>query len=157
MSDRDRGSSHSGAVTIRHLSIHGNVGMNFCLWRPDVLPDVNQLGLWKTRWNLATTSSAEVEFPHFVPNLPKFQIQTCCNHPSKIDLISQKCCRLDLQTPNPYYFHLYSKFTKLNKFEPRENCTSIDFNIQDTRYSNNDFEYLSAIVMTCLEAKNYNQ
>ena len=46
-------------VTIRLLSIYGNVGMRF-LW-PDVLPDINQLELGMRRWNLAT-SSAEVEF-----------------------------------------------------------------------------------------------
>ena len=40
-------------VTIRQLSIHGNVGTRF--WGPDVLPDVNQLGLGKRRFNLATS------------------------------------------------------------------------------------------------------
>ena len=35
-------------VTIRQLSIHGNVGTSF-LWS-DVLPDQNQLGLGKTHW-----------------------------------------------------------------------------------------------------------
>ena len=38
---------------------HGNVGMSF--WCSDVLPDANQLGLGKRRWNLAT-SPAEIEF-----------------------------------------------------------------------------------------------
>ena len=46
-------------VTIRQLSIHGNARVS--CWRPDALPDVNQLGSGKRHWNL-TTSSAEMEF-----------------------------------------------------------------------------------------------
>ena len=52
-------SRKSCLVIIRQSSIHGNVEMSF--WWPDVLPDINQLGLGKGHWNQAT-SSAEVEF-----------------------------------------------------------------------------------------------
>ena len=46
-------------VTIRQLSIHGNVWTSF--WWPDVLPDVSQLRLGKICWNLPS-SSAEIQF-----------------------------------------------------------------------------------------------
>ena len=115
-SDRDRGSSHSGAVAIRQLSIHGNVGTNFCLWRLDVLLDVSQLGLGK----MLESGGPLQRKLNFRLRTQSTQIQTCCNHPSKIDLIYQKCCQLHLQSPNPYNFHLHSKFTKLNKFEPQK-------------------------------------
>ena len=50
-------------VAIRQLSrqpsIHGNVGTSF--WWPDDLPDVNQIGLGKRCWNVASYS-AEIEF-----------------------------------------------------------------------------------------------
>ena len=42
-----------------HQAFPRNVGTS--LWWQDVLPDVNQLGLGKRRWNLVT-SSVEVEF-----------------------------------------------------------------------------------------------
>ena len=53
----------SDLVTIRQLSIHGNVGMSF--WWPDVLPGVNQLGLRKRRWNLATFSGSWIYTKNF--------------------------------------------------------------------------------------------
>ena len=73
--------SHSNAsisrksclVTIRKLSIHGNIGASF--WWRDALPHTNQLGLEKRRWNLET-SSAVVEFllsNHYI----KVVIETC--------------------------------------------------------------------------------
>ena len=40
-------SRKSRLITIGQLSIHGNNGSSF--WGPDVLPDVNQLGLGKRR------------------------------------------------------------------------------------------------------------
>ena len=49
----------SNLVTLRQLSVHGNVGESFWWW--DALPHTTQLGLGKRRFNLET-SSAVVEF-----------------------------------------------------------------------------------------------
>ena len=54
-----RGSLGASGLRLRQLSIHGNIETRF--WWLDVLPDINQFGLGKRCWNLAT-SSAVVEF-----------------------------------------------------------------------------------------------
>ena len=69
LATRDFSFSHSDAsilrksclITIRQLSIHGNVGASF-LVAGDAPRHINQLRLGKKRWNLET-SSAVVEFP----------------------------------------------------------------------------------------------
>ena len=49
-------SRKSRLVTVRQLSIRGNVGTSF--WWLDVFPDASQIGLGKRNWNLATSSKA---------------------------------------------------------------------------------------------------
>ena len=61
-------SRKSRSVTMRQLSIHGNIGASF--WWRDAFPHTNQLGFGKRQCNLET-SSAEVEFPPPYPERHK--------------------------------------------------------------------------------------
>ena len=82
---------------LRQLSIPGNIETRF--WWPDVLPDINQLGLGKRRWNLfyLATSSAVVEF--------------CLRTIDNIWCLEKKTVHLYTHTQPPLPGSLYIGFT----------------------------------------------